>query len=530
MAAAFISLGGSAVFAGCGILYRKLKNRKTINHTKFKNKILVHRLFVIHKTVRPIVIDFDDVRTKLFQHIQFEILCTSIQDIVRTWIDASYISLFVENTEPTSNSYQLMANEIVSNITESEDLQSKIDDLPKPLEKLTNVLIQDFFYEIKCMFDSTHFDALLEEFDNDLSHKTIVFYNQILDLIHTVILITISKWNSISHQINGSLNGIEWQGNTISYICYNEVKWTTYINNLWNMLTQAGLIVPSKYCHTTVSTEGDFHAINAEFKTITGYGPEIIGENLKILRCGLSYNESMSNYNEDARHTHRISSHESFIANFTNYHKITQTSYDISMYANPILFSSQEPSPKMYWILMHLNGEIDQRTHTLSSMILQLSMTNSYVITCTTIDHALQKNKNGGDGGGDGDLPIDILEAHNVSETNILHKLKTVRFLDHIDISKYRVNALIEQAKRNVDIMTDKSQKCNEDLVDSQTFAYYLHGQKIMSTLWYFEHDSESPIQHIVIVHRNPHVDINFESSFTTLKPSRKYSENYSKA
>ena len=520
IAAAIISVGGSLAMAGIGIACKKLKSsvKTPLQNTKLKKRILNHRIFNIQNTSRPIVIDSDDGRSQIFQYIQFDILCKCVQDSVTEWILTSYD----KNIDDSDHiKYDKLGNDIHSCITNGTQMKTLIAELPIPLQKLTNVLLDDFLYELKAMLDCTCFES--SDIGEGRSNKIIRFYHQILDVIHTLVLITLSKWISLSHQINGSLNGTEWNGQVISYVCFDKMQWSKHMNRLWSFTTNAG-IMDTEYAAVYTTKDGSIGGYYGNFSKITGYDSEIVGEGINLLTCGLSYKHSKHNHQELSKIQHAHDAHESYATQVFQFNKQSNESYISTVYANPFISSSNTVRHEMFFDIIHKSESKNQKNHTLSAMLLQTSMMTSYVITSTQYKVGC-------------DITMLDIYRHNISKGNVLNNIKfreNESLGSQMSLTHTKLDNIVHEIQRNVDLTSENNY--NNDLVDTQIFTYMIDEWKIKAMIWFFP-DPSSEFDLIIIVHTNLNfvdditcsINDGHGSSFSKLKNPRKYTQNHPK-
>lgn len=423
VAAALISLGGSFIMGLGAAAYKKgylpggCGGSRRSNDDRALKKLLKHRVFMVGgNTSKPIVVKFDPVRTKLFQHIQYNIFCKNVQATLRDWL----MELLSGNhrspnwpdessTEHNENSlFEVLGvggasktnvpSELLKKMVESDAHREQFMALPTQVQSLVKRMLDDFYGELTNVFLCTIIDPssnggimsgsrlqFRKPSQSTANTHTVdqSLISQLLDLTHVLMVVTMSKWVTMCDHLNGTLNGVRWNGEKISYVCHSSLRqWCSEVGQLWAVLESINL-VGADCSYVLTDRCGKVVEIGGNFEEKTGFKEaEIINEGIKLLQMGLDFESSQQNKVCNERTRAKMKNHNSFTATFNQFNKISTETYQQSVYASPFNHVSSESTDGMYWVLQHRSGTLSQKNHTLTAFIVQTTLEGDYLLTC----------------------------------------------------------------------------------------------------------------------------------------------------
>lgn len=505
VAAALISLGGSCVM-GIGAAIARRKCRPEVvpkSNSRNINKLLRHPIFSLNdKTTKPIVVKFDPVRTKLFQYIQYEIFCKNIHDVMKELI------LVIVNNDSADDMLEYMNGtfvgvigpahsislKIIDDMNKSEKYMSQLKNLPKQVKGFVKGLIDTFHHELSTILVCTRFEISTESQPryqmrrsnhNDIYAKL----TRLLDLTHVMMIITLSRWATTCDQLNGTLNGLVWNGEKIAYVCYNKYQqWTVTLEAIWKILVKCGVIDDS-YSYMIISQYGMIYTLGGNFEKRGLVSSTDTTINIKDLQLGLDYESSCQNKAENLRVAELVNNHQTFNGIFLQHNPVTNSKYSIATYSIPlttmpfIYDADSTKQERVYWSMQQKSNKLLQANHTMSSFILQTSLQRGYILTCCKYI----PNQS---------LVVVELHNENLKDDELVIKLKIGQCItQQLNINMSAIDNLIE----NLNYVCG-NKLFNENLTNTRTFTHVYNKIKYESTIWVIDNN-------IMLVHK--HMDSN---------------------
>ena len=541
VAAALISLGGSFVMGLGAAAYKKGYlpggggSRRT-NDDRALKKLLKHSVFMVgENTSKPIVVKFDPVRTKLFQHIQYNIFCKNVQATLRDWLlellsgnDGSPNGPDESSTEYNEVSFlgglgvgrasnTDVPSELLKKMVESDAYREQFKALPTQVQSLVKRMLDDFYGELTNVFlctlmDSSSNGGPLRGGGSRLqfrkrsrstanTHLNQLLISQLLDLTHVLMVVTMSKWVTMCDHLNGTLNGVRWNGEKISYVCHSSLRqWCSEVGQLWTVLESINL-VDADYSYVLTDRGGKVVEIGGNFEEKTGFKEaEILNEGIKLLQMGLDFESSQQNKVSNERIRAKMKRHNSFTATFNQFNKISTETYQHSVYASPFNHVSSESTDGMYWALQHRSGTLSQKNHTLTAFIVQTTLEGDYLLTCCSYKPSKS-------------MVVDAVH-YSGGNTKILGGVVCTGMCltQQLNLNMSTMDTLV----RSVNELCGE-EEFNEGMTNTRSFVHKYEDIHYKAVMWVMG-------AHILIVHQPEKLDFNKNMSQPFLK---KYTKNY---
>lgn len=408
--AALISLGGSCLmglgaaayrggYVGCGGGGGRGSRDRTLR------KLRKHRVFTVGEaTSRPIVVKFDPVRTKLFQHIQYNIFCKNIQATLRDWL--LEVLTFGSDTGDTDISFvgvrglassTNVSSELLRKMVESAVYQEQFTALPVQVQALVRRMLDDFYQELTGIFLCTQVEGKGHDDEGRprrgwcgrgdrggaYENSPIQLLEQLLDLTHVMMLVTMSKWVTVCDHLNGTLNGVSWGGERIAYVCNGALPdWGSEVRRLWAVLETTG-VVDSAYSYMLVRDDGNVVHTGGHLEGVTGFThADLVGESMRSLQMGLDFESSRANRAPNEHSQAMMGQGRSFTAQFLHFNNVSHSRYEHVVYASPFNHVTHASTDAVYWVLQHRCAALLQKNHTLTSFVVQTTLEGEYALTC----------------------------------------------------------------------------------------------------------------------------------------------------
>jgi len=476
--AAIVSVLGTGL---CGItsyvINKKCDSKKRPKKVK---DYLKHRLFNL-SYIKPLTVPSDRVREKLFEYIQNEILINSVQNTSKEWI--------IDNSERISNindNYSI-GRELILLIDRIESAQHDlIISVPPVIQNTVNKLLCIFYTELKNMISIVNFE----------NHDGDGWIMYILDFIHLIILNTINHWRVSSNQINGSLNGIDWNGETMKYSWCGEIgEYITRYNQIWKMFHVSN-IIGDNYSSVITDDKGLVIKVASDsFHKLTEYNSqEIEGENCNVLQLGLNPQEKKDNYSSNSVMKKAMFSQKGFNVRLMQRKKESNDLFYFNIFSIPVHIVYPSNKVQLIHIAVQVYSDDDDvsqkptdnellNLHTVACCFISCAIDQFSVITiCSYDSFNISKLQHG--------LCVLDVYNNNLIGNGLVYK-KGINLTEQIDFSMSSFRYIME----SFELTLNSSDIDRSELIRSVAFKYSHENIIITAEVWILD-------KHVVISHR----------------------------
>ena len=400
-------------------------------------------------------------------------------------------------------------HKLLDRITSSETYQEQFKVLPPQVQSLVKRMLDEFYNELANVFMCTQIDTSVhpnkgKPSQNITTNNSVIdvsLVEQLLDMTHVLMVVIMSKWVAMCDHLNGTLNGVRWNGEKISYVCHSSIgQWYGEVKRLWMVLEDIKL-VDGDYSYVLTDRGGKVVQIGGNFEKNTGFKEgEIMNESLSMLQIGLDFESSQQNKALNDHTRGKMEKHKSFTASFTQFNKITNEKYSQSVYASPFNHVSSLSTEGMYWALQHKHDTLLQKNHTLSAFIVQTTLKGEYLLTCCSYKPSTSMIVNG-------------LHYSGENKPTILDTLHTGMCLtQQLNLNMSTMDTLV----RSVNELCGETE-FNEGMTNTRSFVHKYEDVHYKAVMWVMG-------AHILIVHQPENLGFNKDVSQPFLK---KYTKNY---
>lgn len=271
VAAALISVGGSAALAATGAAaqwVRRRKRKRTLSAVI--NELREHPCLSLSSESSIRIICCDDAKSDLLNALREAVLLRPVEQALSSALDG----LSTHGSQLTAEDVEQAFGTVFDYIHREQLAQ--LNHFPTPCHDVARRLLE------------THRTALSPAVDlnaADFSPERLL--EALFSVFYVATYSTASQWSQTANQLNGQLNGVVWKGRRLQYTFQGNVSDASRI--LGNVLGGMQDVLGEDCIAAMVDASGRFESVTMSSNRLLGYRPqELIGKPLSALQLGIS--------------------------------------------------------------------------------------------------------------------------------------------------------------------------------------------------------------------------------------------------